>query len=102
MIGIVLYLSEAEDLMTHVITDRCIGTKDTACIAVCPVDCIHPLPEASGFADEPMLYINPETCIDCMLCVDVCPVSAIFHEDDLPPELVRFVRINAEYFQRLK
>ena len=26
--------------MTHVITEPCIGTKDTACVVVCPVDCI--------------------------------------------------------------
>ena len=28
--------------MPFVITDPCIGTKDTACVDVCPVDCIHP------------------------------------------------------------
>ena len=28
--------------MPFIITDPCIGTKDAACIDVCPVDCIHP------------------------------------------------------------
>ena len=28
--------------MAHIIAQPCIGTKDTACVAVCPVDCIHP------------------------------------------------------------
>ena len=28
--------------MTFVITEPCIGTKDSACVDVCPVDCIHP------------------------------------------------------------
>ena len=27
--------------MTFVITEPCISTCDTACVAVCPVDCIH-------------------------------------------------------------
>ena len=28
--------------MTYVIAEPCIKTKDTACVEVCPVDCIHP------------------------------------------------------------
>ena len=27
--------------MTYIITDPCVGTCDTACVEVCPVDCIH-------------------------------------------------------------
>ncbi len=84
--------------MTYVITDLCIGTKDTSCEAICPVDCIHPAPDSLGFADAEMLYINPTTCIDCALCVDVCPVGAIYYEHDLPEELKRFIKINADYF----
>ena len=33
-----------------------------------------------------MLYIDPDTCIDCGLCVDECPVQAIYPEEDLPEE----------------
>src|SRR6185369_1378005 len=29
-------------LMAYVIAEPCIGTKDTACVDACPVDCIHP------------------------------------------------------------
>lgn len=65
--------------MTHVITDPCIGTKDTACVDVCPVDCIY------GKAEPwDQLYIQPEECIDCGLCVDACPVEAIFPEEEVP------------------
>ena len=32
----------SEERMAYVITEPCIGTKDTACVDVCPVDCIHP------------------------------------------------------------
>ena len=28
--------------MAYVIGEPCIGVKDTACVDVCPVDCIHP------------------------------------------------------------
>ncbi len=30
--------------MAYVIAEPCIGTKDSACVDVCPVDCIHPRP----------------------------------------------------------
>ena len=28
--------------MAYVIAEPCIGTKDSACVDACPVDCIHP------------------------------------------------------------
>lgn len=84
--------------MTHVIAEPCIGTKDTACVAVCPVDCIHPTREAADFDHEEMLYIDPSVCIDCGLCVDECPVRAIFPEDELPEEWASFKERNALYF----
>ncbi|MBK9126571.1 MAG: ferredoxin family protein [Phycisphaerales bacterium] len=84
--------------MPHIITQSCIGTKDTSCVDVCPVDCIHPRKDEPDFAKAEMLYINPETCIDCGLCVDECPVKAIFSEDDLPAEMEAFIEKNAEYY----
>ena len=74
----------------YIIAEPCIGTKDTACVDVCPVDCIHP---AKGrtyddgrptFDEVPQLYIDRTECIDCGACVPVCPVTAIFVMDDLP------------------
>jgi len=35
--------------MTYVITEPCINVKDTACVDVCPVDCIHPTKNAPEF-----------------------------------------------------
>src|SRR6516164_6793079 len=64
--------------MTYVIAEPCIGTKDTACVDACPVDCIHPKKDSDKYAAEEMLYIDPVECIDCGACVPVCPVSAIF------------------------
>ena len=79
--------------MAHVIAEPCVGTKDTACVAVCPVDCIHEADE------DRMVYIDPEECIDCGACVDPCPVDAIFAEEDVPATQVAFVDINKVYFK---
>ena len=39
--------------MTYIIAEPCIGVKDTACVDVCPVDCIHPTKnEAEEFEKE--------------------------------------------------
>ncbi len=86
--------------MTHIIGDPCIGTKDTACVAVCPVDCIHPTKDDPDFEQEEMLYIDPETCIDCGLCVDECPVTAIWPEDEVPEDQKKHFETNADYYKR--
>ena len=88
--------------MTHIIAEPCIGTKDTACVDVCPVDCIHPMGDDDKHEGAEMLYIDPDTCIDCGLCVDECPVQAIFPEEDLPEEWHKYIQINADYFQRFR
>jgi NAD-dependent dihydropyrimidine dehydrogenase PreA subunit len=88
------------DFMAYVIAEPCIGTKDTACIDACPVDCIHPKKDAVNFKDHEMIYIDPVECIDCGACVPVCPVSAIFALDDLPEKWSSFTQKNAVYFGR--
>ena len=85
--------------MTYIIGSPCIGTKDTACVDACPVDCIHPKKDEDGFDDSEMLYINPEECIDCGACEPACPVTAIFAEDDVPDNLKVFTEINALWFK---
>ncbi len=61
---------------------------------VCPVDCI-------GSDDESGQYfIDPSECIDCGACVDTCPVSAIYPEDEVPREYRSFITINKVYFER--
>ena len=54
----------------------------------------------SNFAEAEMLYIDPVECIDCGACVPVCPVSAIFAQDDLPDKWAGFTQKNAAYFGR--
>jgi NAD-dependent dihydropyrimidine dehydrogenase PreA subunit len=72
--------------MPFVITDPCIGTKDSSCVDVCPVDCIHPRKDEPEFERAPMLFIHPEECIDCGACVPACPVSAIYDGIDSTPD----------------
>jgi len=88
------------ELMAYVIAEPCIGTKDTACVDACPVDCIHPKKDEATFGEHNMIYIDPVECIDCGACVPVCPVSAIFALDDLPEKWSDFAQKNAEYFGR--
>jgi ferredoxin len=80
--------------MTYVIAQPCIGVSDAGCIDVCPMDCIH------GTAEDEMLYIDPEGCIDCDACVPECPVDAIYPEDKLPEKWRDFTWINANYFEK--
>ena len=94
--------------MTYIIADPCFGTCDTACVEVCPVDCIHGPDDKEGSGAEAkeagfnptgkMLYIDPEECIMCGACEPECPVEAIFVDEDLPPEWAHFEKINADYF----
>jgi ferredoxin len=86
--------------MAYVITQPCIGVKDTACVSVCPVDCIHPTPQEPDFATEEMLYIDPSNCIDCHMCIDECPVRAIFADVDVPAEWAEFIERNAAHYRK--
>ena len=73
--------------MAYVIAEPCIGTKDTACVDVCPVDCIHPRKDEPAFESETQLYISPVECIDCGACVPVCPGNRYFRAGRSPGEV---------------
>ena len=79
--------------MAYVITDACIGTKDRSCVDVCPVDCIHD----DGDVDL-ILYVDPDECIDCGACEPECPVTAIFPEEDTPPQWKDYIAKNRDVF----
>lgn len=79
--------------MAYVIGQACIGTKDTACVDVCPTDSIH------GYEESNQLFIDPATCIDCDACAQACPVSAIFPGDQVPSDQQKFVSLNVDFFK---
>jgi ferredoxin len=94
-----------------IITEACIDVKDRACVDVCPVQCIYEYDPSSNtlysedeagsgvienthaanpdfiavFSDS-MLYVNVEECTSCTACYqpDVCPVGAIYPEEQVP------------------
>ncbi|MFC4852210.1 FAD-dependent oxidoreductase [Actinophytocola glycyrrhizae] len=82
--------------MAFAITQTC--CSDASCVAVCPVNCIHPTPDEPDFGTTEMLYVDPRTCIDCGACADACPVDAIFPVDALTAPLKPYAGINADYY----
>ena len=84
--------------MAYVIAEPCIGTKDSACVDACPVDCIHPKKDEDKHGAVEMLYIDPVECIDCGACVPACPVAAIYESIDATPAHQKdLIEANAVY-----
>ncbi|OON82732.1 ferredoxin [Streptomyces tsukubensis] len=79
--------------MTYVIAAPCVDVLDKACVDECPVDCIY--------TGQRMLYIHPDECVDCGACEPVCPVEAVYYEDDLPGRWEGYRAANAEVFHSL-
>jgi ferredoxin len=48
-----------------------------------------------------MLYIHPDECVDCGACEPVCPVEAIYYEDDLPGEWSEYYKANVDIFSEI-
>lgn len=79
--------------MTYVIGQACTDLKDKGCLEECPVDCIY--------EGDRMMYIQPDECVDCGACEPVCPVDAIYFEDDLPGDQSHYLGVNAEFFTEI-
>lgn len=77
--------------MTYVVTQPCFGCKYTDCVTVCPCSSFH--------EGEKMLYINPDSCIDCEACAAECPTQAILPDLDVPEHLEPFIKLNEEMSQ---
>ena len=82
-------------MATYVICEPCIGTKDTACVDVCPVDCIHPRKDEAEYEAAEILYIHPDECIDCGVCEPECPVEAI--KPDTEAGVEKWLKLNTDY-----
>ena len=76
--------------MTYIIAQPCVDVKDKSCIEECPVDCIY--------EGDRMLYIQPDECVDCGACEPVCPVEAIYYEDDVPAAWKEYGEVNTKFF----
>jgi NAD-dependent dihydropyrimidine dehydrogenase PreA subunit len=83
---VIVYINECD------VRDRAsvVDLKDRACVEECPVDCIY----EGGRS----LYIHPDECVDCGACEPVCPVEAIYYEDDLPEAFSNYLDDNARFF----
>ena len=74
--------------MAYIVGEPCVNCKYGDCVTDCPVDCFY--------QGDTMLFINPDECIDCGQCLPLCPVEAIFHEDNLPEQWKDYVQLNKE------
>ncbi|HEV8360185.1 MAG TPA: ferredoxin family protein [Candidatus Thermoplasmatota archaeon] len=72
--------------MTRIVCEPCVNVKSGECIDVCPVDCFY------DHGDQ--VFIAPEECIDCGACESVCPVTAIFPEEEVPEQMKEFTQRN--------
>jgi len=72
--------------MTWVIGPLCIDKLDTACVGVCPVDCIHLYKGDEPNIPKNQLLIDPSECIDCAACEPACPWEAIYQDEAVPQE----------------
>jgi NAD-dependent dihydropyrimidine dehydrogenase PreA subunit len=79
--------------MTYVVAQPCVDVIDKSCVDECPVDCIY--------EGTRMLYIQPDECVDCGACEPVCPVQAVYYQEDLPVEWERYLGANAAFFDDL-
>ena len=82
--------------MAYVITRLCRDCKDLGCVRVCPTDCILEHRPTSSVSDLPnQVFIDPDDCIDCNLCVPECPWEAIYPDIDVPDIFKPDVALNA-------
>ena len=95
--------------MAYVIAEPCVATCTTACVEVCPMDCIagpvsveelRAVPEADRAArfGRIQLFIDPALCIDCGACQPTCPVEAIYPDVELPARWSHFADVNARFY----
>jgi ferredoxin len=76
--------------------------ESTACIDVCPGDCIDPRKDENAFEAAEQLFIHPDECIDCRACVPVCPVKAIYPMGEVPKRWKKFIQKNRDYYKNRK
>lgn len=69
-------------LVSHtIVTNVCEGVAD--CVDACPVACIHPGPSKNTKGTD-WYWIDFSTCIDCGICLQVCPVEGAIVPEERP------------------
>jgi ferredoxin len=86
--------------MAYIITRLCRDCIDTACVAVCPVDCIYRTTTADSAEFPNQLYIHPDECIDCGACEPECPWQAIFEEAAVPSVFQDDIKLNYKMVEK--
>ena len=76
------FVKSASVTMAYVITEPCIDVKDGDCTLACPVDCIY--------EGGRMFYIHPDECVNCGLCLSICPVDAIVWDGEIAETMAPF------------
>ena len=87
--------------MTVVITRLCQDCVDGACVDVCPCEAIvehRPHDRASELPNQ--LFVNPDACITCNICIPECPWEAIYEEDDVPKAFASDIPLNRRSFEK--
>lgn len=82
--------------MAYVVTDACV--KDFVCVAECATAAIAPQQGDAAAETVAQVFINPDECIDCGSCADLCAQNAIFPADDLPADKAHFAELNRAYY----
>lgn len=68
--------------MAHtIVTEICEGVAD--CVDACPVACIQP-GRGTNKRGTSFFWIDADTCIDCGICLQVCPVSGAILPEERP------------------
>ena len=68
--------------MPHsIVSDICEG--DAACVNACPVNCIIK-GTGKNKKETDFFWIDYETCIDCGICLSVCPISGAVIPEENP------------------
>jgi len=68
--------------MPHTIaTDICEGVED--CLQACPVGCIHKANNLNSKGKN-YCYIDFSICIDCSVCLKVCPIEGAVIDEERP------------------
>jgi ferredoxin len=85
--------------MTYVIAEPCVDTKDTACVEVCPVDCIHPKKD-EAFAREQALHRSRD--LHRLRSVFPYARQAIFPLEELPEKWANYAQMGVDRYKNKK